>query len=250
MKSLLSINILKITYLLIIVQLIYWSLLPSLAFPDFFSIRHLSFSFDSFDFIRLLKALKNSFIIFLSVGLINLLFMFPLAYFLAMNRSPGVKKLSILLYFPILSPILLPALGLYELFAKYELLGTYTGVVLVQCSFLFPFMLKPIESSFLNKGFLNEKIAKDLGESNLNILFKITAPLVKDAVGFGFFLTLIGSFNDYIVTFLVGDTLIETVPTLLYPLMLSDNRALSTLSILIYTLPILLLVLLMKKKKL
>lgn len=250
MKSLFSIKPLKMTYLLVIIQLIYWTVLPSLAYPEFFSIDNLSFNFDSFNYLRLLKALGNSFFIFLCVGTINLIIMLPLAYFLVKNSSKGLKKLSILLYLPILSPILLPALGLYESFAKYDLLGTYAGVVLVQCSFLYPFMLKPIESSFSNNGFQCEKAARDLGESRWNIFIKITCPLVKDAVGFGFFLTLIGSFNDYIVTFLIGDTLIETVPTLLYPLMLSDNRALSTLSILIYTLPILLLVLFMKKKKL
>jgi ABC-type spermidine/putrescine transport system permease subunit II len=236
-------------YLLVIIQLLYWTLLPSLAYPEFFSIDSLSFNFDSFNYLRLVKALGNSFFIFLCVGATNLVVMLPLAYFLAKYNSNAIQRLSILLYLPILSPILLPTLGLYESFARYDLLGTYTGVILIQCSFLYPFMLKPIESSFLNNGFLYEKVARDLGESRWNTFVKIICPLVKDAVGFGFFLTLIGSFNDYIVTFLIGDTLIETVPTLLYPLMLSDNRALSTFSVLIYTFPILLLVLFMKKKK-
>lgn len=243
-------HFLKFIYILIIFQLIYWCLLPSVVYPDFFSFKYLSFELDSFSYLRLLNALKNSFFIFLCVGLINLIIMLPVAYFLASNNSVWIKRLSIILYLPILSPILLPALGLYEHFARLDMLGTYTGVILVQSSFLYPFMLKPIESSFLNNGFLYEKVAKDLGESRWNVFYKVTCPLVKNAVGFGLFLTLIGSFNDYIVTFLIGDTLIETVPTLLYPLMLSDNRALSTFSILIYTLPIFLLVLFMKKKKL
>ena len=251
MKGTKGIYILCLFYIVLIVQLVLWALSPRLVYPEIISDELLDFSFSEYSnlFIELLLGFRESFQILLGVIIVNLCTMIPIAYFLAKKDDPLLNKLSLLLYFPLMAPALLPALGLYGLFIDLDLLGTKLGIILVQSSFLYPYMLRPIEISLRESNFKYERIAYDIGEGRLRTFFKITLPNLINPISFGMFLTLVGSFNDYIVTFLIGDTQIKTLPIILYPLMLSDNRSSSSIAVIMYCIPIILLVLLINRSK-
>ena len=238
-------------YLLLIGQLVLWALSPRLVYPNIISDELFSFSFGEYTglFMELLMGFKESLQILLGVILVNFCTMTPIAYFLAKKDDPLLNKLSLLLYFPLMAPALLPALGLYDIFIDLDFLGTKLGIILVQASFLYPYMLRPIEISLRESNFKYERVAYDIGEGRIRTFFLVTLPKLIKPVSFGMFLTLVGSFNDYIVTFLIGDTQVKTLPIILYPLMLSDNRSSSSIAVIMYCIPIILLVLLFSRSK-
>lgn len=236
-------------YLVLFFQLLYWSSFKQITFPDLINE---SFSFlDSHVFLESIlsftPSLALSVEIFFYVFVLNLLFSLLVGHFIVKNNFP--KWFNLFFYLPVLAPAFLPSFGLYDLFLKYDLIGTKLGVVLGQSCILFPFMIRPIEVHLRNVNFRYEKMAYDLGESSFKTFFKITLPLLYPSILNGTFLTLIGSFNDYLITFLLGDAQIETLPVKILPLLNGDNRNLITISILTYLVPILLLTIFYKEDK-
>lgn len=234
-------------YIFLFAQLFYWLSFKQISFPKIISDKVYLVDLTDLlnNMISLLPAFFQSLEIFFYVLIINVIF----AIWISINlvKFNISQKLSALFYLPILAPLFLLAFGLYDIFAYLNLLGSKMGIVLAQSCVLFPFMLRPIEISLRQRDFNYEKIAFDLGESKLNTFYKVTIPLLYSPIKLGAFLTLIGSFNDYLLTLLIGDTLIETLPVKVLPMFLGDNRSLIALSIIFYLIPILVLTILHKE---
>ena len=238
-------------YLILLGHLGFWLLAPRIPYPHIIP-ENIDVSgliaLQNFDLF--FTALLNTIIIAALVNIINLIFALPIALMLSKNENKLISIISGLLYIPLLAPILLPAFGLYEFFIRLDLIGTHLSVAMAQSTILFPYMLKPMENYLRNKGYFLEMVAADLGESKSNIFLKITLPGLMSPIMFGSFLCIIGSFNDYVVAFLVGDLNVSTLSVILYPLIQSDNRITSIVTILFYVGPLILMVLYMSKLKL
>jgi putative spermidine/putrescine transport system permease protein len=141
----------------------------------------------------------------------------------------------------VLAPILLPSIGLYEFMYEINLIGSIYGIALAQCCVLYPYMLKPIEGLLTTEGFKSEVVARHFGASKSETFLKVTMPRIMRPLSQGAFFVFVGSFNDYIISFLLGDFKIKTLSVILYPLMQSDNRATSAMVIAIYTIPLVIL---------
>ena len=230
-------------YIILFLHLGFWLLAPRIPFPviipDTIDIPSL---IDLQNFRLFLSALTNSFIVAALVITINLLFALPIALLLTKNNNKYTALISSFLYIPLLAPVLLPAFGLYEIFIRTDIIGTYFAVAVAQSTIIFPYMLKPIENFLRNRGYHLEQVAHDLGENSIGCFYKVTLPSLASPIIFGSFLSFIGSFNDYIIALLIGDLSVSTLSVVLYPLIQSDNRITSIITILIYIAPLILLV--------
>ena len=246
-----SFKIINIFYLILLGHLGFWLLAPRIPYPliipDTIDVSGL-IELQNFDLF--ISALFNSLLVAALVIAITLTFAVPLALLLSKNKTKVGNVISGLLYIPVLAPVLLPAFGLYEIFIRLDIIGTPFSVAIAQSTILFPYMLKPIENYLSNKGFYLEKVAADLGESKGRVFYKITLPGLISPILFGSFLCVIGSFNDYVIAFLIGDLNVSTLSVTLYPLIQSDNRITSIITILIYVGPLILLALYSSKLKL
>ncbi|MBT5185317.1 MAG: ABC transporter permease subunit [Kordiimonadaceae bacterium] len=236
-------NILNIFYLILFFHLVFWLLAPRIPFPEIIpDVVNMAGLLDLQNFKLVFLALLNSLIVAALVIAINLIFALPIALLLTKYQNRTTNLISSILYIPILAPVLLPAFGLYEFFIRTNFIGTYVAVALAQSTIIFPYMLKPIENYLRNRGYYLEQIAYDLGESNGRAFFKVTLPALYSPIIFGSFLCFIGSFNDYLIAFLIGDLNVSTLSVVLYPLIQSDNRITSIITIIIYIAPLVLLV--------
>ncbi|MDG1858804.1 MAG: ABC transporter permease subunit [Emcibacteraceae bacterium] len=238
-----KISLINTFYLILFLHLGFWLLAPRLPFPQIIpQIIDIANVIEGQNFELFLGELGNSLVVAALVITINLIFAVPIAILLTQNQNRTTSILSSLLYIPVLSPVLLPAFGLYENFIRTDIIGSHLSIAIAQSAILFPYMLKPIENFLRNRGNHLEQVACDLGESKLQTFRKITLPSLMPAITFGSFLSFIGSFNDYIIAFLIGDLKINTLSVILYPLIQSDNRTTSIITILIYITPLILLV--------
>jgi ABC-type spermidine/putrescine transport system permease subunit II len=223
-------------------HIIIWIQAPRLEFP-----KVLANSIETsrlFEFINLtdiLQALSNSILIALLTILLSLLFTIPTALVISRSKSIFLKNLSLLLYLPLLAPLLIPSFGLYNLFLAYDLTGSILSIALAQSCVLYPYMLKPIEDYLSTEGDKWERVSYSLGANRIETFFKITLKSLKKPLFIGSFFIFIGSFNDYIISFLIGDLRIKTLSVYLYPLMQSDNRMTSVFIIILYALPLILI---------
>lgn len=237
-------------YFVLLAHLGFWLLAPRIPYPQIIpDVINTGGLFKLQNFDLFFSALSNSLIVAALVIAINLIFALPLALMLTKTQNKKTALISSLLYIPLLAPVLLPALGLYEIFIRTNLIGTHLSIAIAQSTILFPYMLKPIENFLRNRGYHLEDVAYDLGASKLSSFFKITLPSLVSPIIFGSFLSFIGSFNDYLIAFLIGDLNISTLSVILYPLIQSDNRITSIITIVIYIAPLILLVLYSSKLK-
>jgi len=61
-----------------------------------------------------------------------------------------------------------------------------------------------------------EEAARDLGAGELQILFKVTLPLLSPALIAGFILSFLISFDDFLITYFVNGVGSDTLPVKLY----------------------------------
>ncbi len=239
---------LNVLYLFLFVQLFLWISTPRLAYPKIIP-ESISFSqaFKYINFTQITSSFVTSIQIAFICILFSILFCLPTSLFLAKLKGRTKFILSTLLYIPILAPLLLPSIGLYELMYQMNLIGSVYGIALAQCCVLYPYMLKPIEDYLSSEGFKPEITATSFGASKIEAFYKVTIPRIMLPLIQGSFFVFVGSFNDYIISFLLGDFQIKTLSVILYPLMQSDNRVTTTMIIAIYTLPLIIFYLLLKK---
>lgn len=238
-----ALNLFNLFYLLLFFHLGFWLLAPRIPFPEIIPQNiNVSGLLSLQNFELFLSSLFTSLIVAALVIAICLIFTIPLALMLTKYPTKFSRIISSTLYIPVLAPVLLPAFGLYEGFIRMDIIGTHFAIALAQSAVLFPYMLKPIENYLRNRGYGLEKVGYDLGESKIKVFYKITLPSLISPIIFGSFLCFIGSFNDYLIAFLIGDLNISTLSVVLYPLTQSDNRITSIITILIYVTPLILLV--------
>lgn len=226
-------------------QIIFPNLLPnqfsSRAWIDLFSNQ------------TILSSFVNSILISFSTVAGTIIFAWPYAvttYKYRQKQSMLSKTLETLAYLPLAIPILIPAFGLYEQLIKYQLIGGYLSLITTLTIFLFPYMFRSIYNEILQTGFLLEEQASTLGASRLSTFLTITCPRMTPSLFVGSVFVFSGSFNDYLLTYLIGDGEISTLALVVYPLMHSDDFALSCAAIILFIVPFILLILLIPKKQL
>jgi len=159
----------------------------------------------------------NSIIITIASTLLSLALGVPMAYALA--RLKFGKNLNDTLAFTILSFRLLPPIvGIIPLFLVYSYLGlvdTYQGMILAYTSFNLPLTV------WLIRGFIQE-LPKEIeeaalvdGASHYTILRKIILPLSLPAILTTGTLTIIQSWNEFIIAVFLTSKYRKTVPILL-----------------------------------
>ena len=159
----------------------------------------------------------NSIIITITSTLLSLALGVPMAYALA--RLKFGKNLNDTLAFTILSFRLLPPIvGIIPLFIVYSFLGlndTYQGMILAYTSFNLPLVV------WLIRGFIQE-LPKEIeeaalvdGASHYTILRKIILPLSLPAILTTGTLTIIQSWNEFIIAVFLTSKYRKTVPILL-----------------------------------
>lgn len=239
----LSLNLLNLFYLILLFHLGFWLLAPRIPYPQIIpDVIDLSGLIELQNFELVFSALMSSLIVAALVITINLIFALPIALLLTKYQNGFSRVCSGLLYIPVLAPVLLPAFGLYEFFIRTNIIGSHLAIAIAQATIIFPYMLKPIENFLRNRGYYLEQVAYDLGEGKMRCFYKITLPALVSPIIFGSFLSFIGSFNDYLIAFLIGDLNVSTLSVVLYPLIQSDNRITSIITLLIYIAPLVLLV--------
>lgn len=199
---------------------------------------------------RLITGVGNSFVLSSLTVILTILFSWPYAatvYGLSKRKKNIGHFLEILAYLPIAIPILIPAFGLYETLATHHYTGNIFVLALILAIFLFPYMYRSISNEINQSGDTFEEQARSLGSSEWMTFFKITIPRMSRPICVGGIFVFSGAFNDYLLTYLIGDGELETLPLVVYPLMMADDFTLSSVYTIIFIIPFLFLSLLLRK---
>ena len=159
-------------------------------------------------------SLQLSVVVTLLSGLICL----PAAYAFARIDFPG--RQTLLMSFLVTQAF--PRFGLYvaiaAIYLRLDLVGTFTGVVLIQLLNTLLFMIWIPVGAFQAIDRRLEEAARDVGANPLQVFLRITLPQARPAIGAALLLTFVATFYETEGAFLIGVPNIRTMPVLMISL--------------------------------
>jgi putative spermidine/putrescine transport system permease protein len=171
----------------------------------------------------LVSSIVQSFIVAIITTLVSMILCIPAAYSIARFKYPG-RKLFMLSF---LLTNAFPKLGIYTsiavLFYKYNLMGTYVGVVLIHMINSMMFMVWLPASAFRSVHRQQEEAARDVGAGPIRTFFKVTLPMAMPGIAVATLYTFLGSMEEAQGTMLVGMGKIQTMPVAMYGIVLDSS---------------------------
>ena len=170
----------------------------------------------------LVSSMIQSFIVAITTTVISMLICIPAAYSIARFKYRG-RKMFMLSF---LLTNAFPKLGIYTsiavLFYKYQLMGTYTGVVIIHLINSMMFMVWLPASAFRSVHRQQEEAARDVGAGPIRTFFKVTLPMAVPGIAVATLYTFLGSMEEAQGTMLVGMARIQTMPVAMYGIVLDS----------------------------
>lgn len=190
------------------------------VFPSVWGIRWWPYIFQQKN---LVTSIFQSFGIAIATTLISLVVCIPAAYAIARFRFKGRK--GVMLSFLLTNAF--PKIGIYTsiavLFYKYNLMGTYPGVIIIHLINSMMFMVWLPAGAFRSIHKQQEEAARDVGAGPIRTFFKISLPLAVPGIAVACLYTFLGSMEEAQGTMLVGMGRIQTMPVAMYGIVLDSS---------------------------
>jgi putative spermidine/putrescine transport system permease protein len=171
-----------------------------------------------FDDSALQVAIKNSLIISPIVVLLSMLICLPAAYAAGRMSYLGRKTFLITMF----AANSFPKIGLFAaiatLYYALNLIGTFTGVIIIQLLGTIIYMTWIPAAAFAAVPRNLEEAARDAGASKLRTFFTITLRLAMPGILVAVVMSFLASFDEAQGSYLVGAPQIFTMPTEMYSL--------------------------------
>lgn len=171
----------------------------------------------------LVSSMVTSFTVAIITTMISMLLCIPAAYSIARFKYPGRKV--IMLSFLLTNAF--PKLGIFTsiaiLFYKYNLMGTYPGVIIIHLINSMMFMVWLPASAFRSVHIQQEEASRDVGAGPIRTFFKVSLPLAMPGIAVATLYTFLGSMEEGQGTMLVGLASVKTMPVELYGVILDST---------------------------
>lgn len=165
---------------------------------------------------RVGEAFLNTVSIGLAASALCLAICLPAARVLARQNFGGKRLVELYLALPLILPEAVIGIALSMAFIRMGLAGTHAGIVLVHLIPTIPYMMRMLIAGFQGLDREVEEQARVLGASNWQVTRLITLPLILPTALAGALFAFLVSTNLFLLTFLMGQGKIVTLPTLLF----------------------------------
>ncbi len=166
--------------------------------------------------LSILKSLKSSFIVAGATTVICMLITIPFAYYMARRKFPAKSLIMLLFMLPQAFPQLPVFVSLMTDFYRWDLIGTYQGVILVHVTIGLLYALWIMVSVFQSIPVNLELAACNLGCSPLRAFFEITIPQALPGIAASAILVFLNSLDEFTGSLLIGAPFIKTLSVFMY----------------------------------
>ena len=162
------------------------------------------------------QAFLNSVAIAVVVAVVSALLGTLAAFAIARSQSPLMSLLRVLVLAPQIVPVIIVGLGIYLVFLRWHLNGTFLGFVLAHSAMALPFFVIPVVASLQTFDRSLERASASLGAGPLATFFQVTFPSIRPAVLSGMFLAFLASFDELVLALFLQSPAFFTLPVVLY----------------------------------
>lgn len=159
-----------------------------------------------------IDATKTSFKVALAVSVVSTLLGLTMAVLFTRYTFFGRDVIRALIMAPLVVPVIVIAVGLYYVFLRVGLNGTFWGLVFGHTVVTFPYSTVVIGAALLEVDERLENAAVGLGATRIRAFFEITLPLIQPglvvAALFGFLI----SFDEVVIAIFITSAETTTLP--------------------------------------
>jgi putative spermidine/putrescine transport system permease protein len=162
------------------------------------------------------QAFRTSLLLGAIVTVLSLLIALAAALPLARGRFRGQQALSALLTAPLLLPTIVLGLAVLMVFVTRGLIGSWSGLILAHLLVTLPYALRLLVTGLSTLPPALEDAAASLGAPPLQVLLRITLPLMSPALVAAGAIVFLLSFDEVVVSLFVVGPRLTTLPVALY----------------------------------
>ncbi len=193
---------------------------------------------------KLGEALLTSALIALVVTALSILIGLPAGRALGLYRFRGKVPVEFLILAPVIMPGIAVVMGIHVLFIRYGLADTPLGVILVHLIPTTPYVVMVLSSVFANYDVDFEDQARVLGASPPRTFLSVTLPMIFPGVAVAALFAFLISWNQYVLTLIIGGGRVITLPLLLFSFARSGDNAIAAALALVFLGPAILMIVL------
>jgi putative spermidine/putrescine transport system permease protein len=137
---------------------------------------------------------------------------------LGLNRGgvPGAGLLNGFFLVPLAAPVVVAAIGIYAVFLRWHLTGTFTGFLLAHTALSVPFVLVPVMAALRGFDRRLESAAASLGAGSLSTFRNVTLPLIAPSVITGALFAFATSLDETVVSIFLVSPTYRTLPVQIF----------------------------------
>jgi putative spermidine/putrescine transport system permease protein len=132
------------------------------------------------------------------------------------GRIPGRLAVSTLILSPLIVPIIVVAIGMYFVFSRWGLVGTFQGLVVAHAALGVPFVVINVSAVLRTVDMNLELAAQSLGASAAQTFARITLPLIVPGVAAGALFAFITSWDEVVVAIFISSPQVRTLPIVMW----------------------------------
>ena len=158
------------------------------------------------------RALVNSLVIGIAATLVATTLGTLAALGLASPAMPGRTLITALLISPMITPIIIVAVGVFFFYSALGLGQTYTGLILAHAALGAPFVVITVTATLTGFDHSLLKAAASLGAGPARRFFRVQLPLIAPGVFSGGLFAFAASFDEVVVVLFLGGLEQRTIP--------------------------------------
>ena len=159
-----------------------------------------------------IDATKTSFKVALAVSLASTCLGLTTAVLLTRYAFPGRNVLRALVMAPLVVPVVVIAVGLYYVFLRVGINGTFRGLVIGHTLVTFPYATVVISAALLEVDERLENAAVGLGAARPRAFFEVTLPLIRPGLAVAALFGFLISFDEVVIAIFVTSAETMTLP--------------------------------------
>ncbi|MET3288757.1 UNVERIFIED_CONTAM: putative spermidine/putrescine transport system permease protein [Brevibacillus sp. OAP136] len=131
-------------------------------------------------------------------------------------QFPGKKLFMSVILAPMVVPVIIVAISLYQFLAPLHWTNSISGVVLSHAILAIPIVFVTVSASLKGVDRNLELAASGLGSTPVGVFFRITMPLIRPGILSGALFAFITSFDEVVVTIFISGASSKTLPVVMW----------------------------------
>ena len=141
---------------------------------------------------------------------------------LSRARFLGRSLVGSVLLLPLVVPLVVAAVGIYGVYLRWHLTGTFTGFVLAHTCLAVPFVMVPVSAALRGFDRRLEDASASLGATPWTTFWSVTMPLIRPAVLAGALFAFVTSLDETVVSLFLVSPEFRTLPVNIFSRLTRD----------------------------